>query len=154
MSNTGNRTIHVGGAWASLAAASGNIGAATIPSSMRINVKAATYASLGTTSVSFAGGLGILVWWRGYKTTPGDLDTVSLSAITALDSRHRLPAMDIYRQCVDDGLGSAKDIIISGIAMTSAITNRLNHNGQWWSEYIHPPLFDYRDGRECRRQCD
>jgi hypothetical protein len=69
----------VGGAWASLAVAT-SLGVSTVAASMRINVKAGTYANTTTgRTFSLGGTTTTPVWWRGYKTTPGDQDTNNLA---------------------------------------------------------------------------
>lgn len=75
---TGNRTLKVGGAWADLGiTASGcafNTG--TTNFGLRINVKAGTYANGGTSrTLALAGATTAPIVWRGYKTTPGDMDS-------------------------------------------------------------------------------
>lgn len=77
-SNSGSRALKAGGAWASLAVTvgSGPISAGTAPQSTRINCKAGAFANTTNNRVfSLAGTATISVWYRGYKTTPGDQDT-------------------------------------------------------------------------------
>lgn len=77
-SNSGSRALKAGGSWASLAmvATNGALNTGTVPQSTRINIKAGTYANTSTSrSVALAGSATANLWWRGYKTTPGDQDT-------------------------------------------------------------------------------
>lgn len=69
------KSCKTGGAWASLAVVT-SIGSITVPQSTRTNVKAGTYANTTTgRSFAFTGTALLPVWWRGYNTTPGDLQT-------------------------------------------------------------------------------
>lgn len=63
-------------AWTSLSAAISGVGAGPATTPTRVNVKAATYTQ-NTTGLTFntAGATTAPVWWRGYKTTPGDQDS-------------------------------------------------------------------------------
>jgi hypothetical protein len=117
-SNSGSRNIKVGGAWASSAALTG-IAASTAPASTRINIKAGTYGSLSTQTWKIGGAAGILVWYRGYKSSPGDLDAVSLAGVTAWNPGTDCPSMTFSSSNL---VVSGKDSIFSGIAATSSST--------------------------------
>lgn len=56
----------------------------------RINIKAGTYTLSGAINFATAGTSTAPVWWRGYKTTPGDLDAAGGSRIPVTD----LPKID------------------------------------------------------------
>lgn len=78
---TGTRTLKVGGAWADfgMLASGVALNTGTTPVAMRVNVKVhsgAGYANT-TTSRTFAlAGTAVLpIWWRGYNSAIGDLDT-------------------------------------------------------------------------------
>lgn len=119
VSNSGSRNIKVGGAWASPATLTTRLTAVTAPASTRINIKAGTYSSLSSQNFGIGGGVGILVWYRGYKTTPGDLDNVSLSAVAAWVVGTDCPSFT----WTGAGLTvSGKDSVVSGLGMTSAST--------------------------------
>ncbi len=78
-SNSGSRACRAGGAWNSLAlAVSPGVLAigSTIPTSMRVNIKAATYSTGSVAaSLQLVGTATKQMMYRGYKTTPGDQDT-------------------------------------------------------------------------------
>ncbi|VTR96053.1 unnamed protein product [Gemmata massiliana] len=72
------RTCKIGGAWADfgIGTSGANFGtSSTNAVPIRINIKAATYANT-TSSRTFAhiGSASAPVWFRGYNTTPGDLE--------------------------------------------------------------------------------
>lgn len=72
------RTVKVGGAWANLGMVASGVAlnTGTVPFSTRINVKAGTYANTTTgRTFALAGSATLGLWWRGYKTAIGDLDT-------------------------------------------------------------------------------
>ena len=69
------RSCRIGGAWASPVAFI-NTGTTAVYNSTRINIKAGTYPNTTSTVVfNNVGGTGLPIWWRGYNTTPGDIDT-------------------------------------------------------------------------------
>lgn len=73
------RSCKIGGAWGSLVISTSLFSSGTAPLSTRINVKAGTYANTTNVRTVTLNGTGLLpVWWRGYKTTPGDQDTNAL----------------------------------------------------------------------------
>src|SRR3954470_24403874 len=73
---TTNATSGANAAWASFSAAITGIGAGPASVPTRINVKAGTYPSAGSIlTFNTAGATTAPVWWRGYKTTPGDQDS-------------------------------------------------------------------------------
>lgn len=82
---TGNRSLKVGGAWASLAlCATGRLFAVTTVNTIpiRINIKAGTYANTtNSRAVSLNGNVTNPVWVRGYKTTIGDLDDIPTTTL-------------------------------------------------------------------------
>lgn len=71
------RSCKVGGAWADTAIMSSLFLSQTIDQSTRINVKAGTYTNTASRSPTATGTTALLIWWRGYNTTPGDLDDYS-----------------------------------------------------------------------------
>lgn len=71
------RSCKVGGAWAGTALMSSLFLSQTIDQATRINVKAGTYAETSARAPTAAGTTALLLWWRGYNTTPGDLDDYS-----------------------------------------------------------------------------
>lgn len=89
----------------------------------RINVKAGTYTISADLAFATAGTTTAPVWWRGYKTTPGDLDAAGGSRIPVTD----LPA--ITSTNVTDQITSAgAHQIWSNIAVASTCTDA---NGAW-----------------------
>jgi hypothetical protein len=54
-------------------------GSTTVPSSTRINIQAATYTTGANLNIQLKGTTTAPVWFRGYNTTPGDLDNGSTS---------------------------------------------------------------------------
>ena len=72
----------VGGSWSDfgLVASGGCLNTGTITQSTRINIKAGTYANTSTSRTIALTGTALLpLWWRGYKTTPGDEDSNNLA---------------------------------------------------------------------------
>jgi hypothetical protein len=65
-----------GGPWASLAFSVFTV-ATIVPSSTRVNIKQATYTLAGAINSQLAGSTTVPLWFRGYNTTPGDLDNGS-----------------------------------------------------------------------------
>lgn len=79
-SGTSTRNLVDGGAWADLGVVTSMWTTGTISTSTRVNIKAGTYANTtNTRTVSVAGTATAPIWWRGYKTTPGDQDGNSLA---------------------------------------------------------------------------
>ncbi len=81
-SNSGSRACKAGGSLASLGITATNaaFNTGTILQSTRVNIKAGTYANTTTSRTLAMVGTAILqLWWRGYNTTPGDLDNVNTS---------------------------------------------------------------------------
>jgi hypothetical protein len=118
-SNSGSRNLKVGGAWATSQALSVRLTAVTAPASTRINFRAGNYPSLSSQNWGIGGASGILVWYRGYKTTPGDLDNVSPANVAAWTLGTDCPVMTWS----STGLTiTGKDAILSGLAFTSAST--------------------------------
>lgn len=79
-SNSGSRNLIDGGNWKDLGMMVAGVALATgtVTQSTRINVKAGTYANAATTrTFALTGTATAPVWWRGYKTTPGDQDSNS-----------------------------------------------------------------------------
>jgi hypothetical protein len=73
----------VGGAWADfgIIGSSAALNTGTVTQSTRINIQAATYANTTTTlAFGMAGAATTPLWWRGYKTSPGDQDSNALAA--------------------------------------------------------------------------
>lgn len=72
------RSCKVGGAWKDTAIVSLFPTAVTVDQSTRINIKSGAYTNANT-AVNFqtAGATATPIWWRGYNTTPGDLDDYS-----------------------------------------------------------------------------
>lgn len=69
------RTCKVGGAWADRNLIAQLFASKAVPCSMRVNIQTGTYSNTGNTiTFGASGGNGNLLWWRGYKTTPGDED--------------------------------------------------------------------------------
>lgn len=80
---TGNRAAKAGGAWGKTGASAADLGiltslfvTGTVAVATRVNVKAGVYANT-TVARTFgtSGAQAVPLWWRGYKTTPGDQDT-------------------------------------------------------------------------------
>ncbi len=79
-SNSGSRACKAGGSLASLGILATNAAFNTgvILQSTRVNIKAGTYANTTTARAFLMAGSAILqLWWRGYNSTPGDLDNVN-----------------------------------------------------------------------------
>lgn len=74
---TGNRTLKIGGAWADFDGllASAVLGTvSTLDFAWRLNIKAATYTTGGSSRLWRVAGNGVPVEVRGYKTSLGDMD--------------------------------------------------------------------------------
>lgn len=71
------RSCKVGGAWAGTAINS-LFGAVTIDQSTRVNIKAGSYSYTASVTFSTNGTTAFPLWFRGYNTTPGDLDDYSV----------------------------------------------------------------------------
>ncbi len=79
-SATNQYACKIGGAWGDLGVLGNIFNARTVTQSTRINIKAGTYANTSNTrTFGSNGGNGNLIWWRGYKTTPGDQDSNNLA---------------------------------------------------------------------------
>lgn len=84
----------------------------------RINIKAGTYTLAGAITFATAGTSTAPVWWRGYKTTPGDLDTAGGSRIPVTD----LPKIDADT-ATDQVIVTANYQTFSNINITSVCTS-------------------------------
>ena len=83
--STIRRTCKIGGAWAGRPVIVSLFASKTVPTSTRVNIKAGTYANAANiVTFGSSGGNGNLLWWRGYKTTPGDQDT-NANAVAGTD---------------------------------------------------------------------
>lgn len=70
------KSCKVAGAWASMAVVNSLFPSVAVPASTRVNIKAGAYANTSTTlTFASAGSTTAPIWWRGYNTTPGDIDT-------------------------------------------------------------------------------
>ncbi|MBS0263898.1 MAG: hypothetical protein JSS02_18310 [Planctomycetes bacterium] len=118
-SNNGSRNLRVGGAWASSQALSTRLTGVTAPASTRINIRAGTYPTLSSQNWGIGGTAGVLVWYRGYKTSPGDLDTLSLANLAAWTPGTDCP---LFNWSTTGLTVSGKDAVLSGLAFVSAST--------------------------------
>lgn len=106
---TTNATTGANCAWNNLTDA-----AAGVASGQRVNVKAGTYAHTTTTvTLATAGTTSAPIWWRGYKTTIGDLDDGTAARVAGTD----LPAITFSTGQL---VLSAGYQIFSGLDITSA----------------------------------
>lgn len=85
---TGNRTLKIGGAWASFdgltTTGSALQTSTTVTFAWRLNIKAATYSGSGNSrSFGVGGGLSAPVILRGYTSTPGDIDGHQIADLVA-----------------------------------------------------------------------
>lgn len=105
------RSCKVGGAWAGVPIVSLFV-AVTVDQSTRINIKAGSYSITAASAFNTAGTTALPVWFRGYNTTPGDLD--DYSSLTK-------PAWT----CTGSGritFGGGFNIV-SGLDITAAVSN-------------------------------
>jgi hypothetical protein len=80
--NATTRSCKINGAWASPAPlTNGKAGVGTLAFSQRINTKAGTYSALTTVNWGINGTTTFPHWWRGYNTTPGDLDNDTTNSL-------------------------------------------------------------------------
>jgi hypothetical protein len=82
---SGTANVKDGGCWSDfgiVSAANSLAGtASTVSSAIRINVKAGTYNNTATVlTFNMAGTTAVPVWWRGYKTAPGDQENNAFAA--------------------------------------------------------------------------
>ncbi len=113
------KTCKVDGAWASSKAIT-SLGAVTIPNSIIVNIKAAgaTYASQASQTWALAGAAGKFPWYRGYKTTVGDLDACRPQDIANWDFTGVACPLMTYSS--NNLLINGADSLVTGIAFTSA----------------------------------
>ena len=52
-------------------------------SGMRVNFKAGLYSNTSSVNTSFSGAVDSPIWWRGYKTTPGDIDGKQIASLAS-----------------------------------------------------------------------
>lgn len=71
------RTCIVGGSWFDSGIVSLFASGNTVDQSIRINIKAGSYSTAVSRNFATAGVAATQIWWRGYNTTPGDLDDYS-----------------------------------------------------------------------------
>ena len=143
--SAGAATCKVGGAWASLVIVTSLFVSQTMTISTRINIKAGTYANT-TTSRAFAaaGTTLILIWWRGYKASIGDLDdgitlprslqdgvnlpliTFTTGQITVTGAHQIFSNLDITSACVTTG-GAFRPTSGNTKIILCRIENTANH---------------------------
>ncbi len=83
--NASTKTVKTGGSWLTMAPMNNaNLSAvAAIGASTQINIQAATYAqTTNTRTYAWAGTATTTLWYRGYITTPGDLDAIPTATRT------------------------------------------------------------------------
>ena len=85
---------------------------------MRVNIKAGTYTVASVLSRSFSGTTSNSVWWRGYKTTTGDLDDIF--------DEEKTESTDIPLVNITSGylLESGGSFLLSSIAFKSSSSAR------------------------------
>ena len=71
---TGTMSLKAGGAWASFTPIA-NFGTATVPVSTEIDIKLATYTLSAGLTIALKGTALLPLWYRGYVTSVGDLDS-------------------------------------------------------------------------------
>lgn len=85
---------------------------------MRVNIKAGTYTVASVLSRSFSGVTSNPVWWRGYKTTTGDLDDIFDEEKTESTD---IPLVNVTSGYLLEGGGF---FFLSSIAFKSSSTGR------------------------------
>jgi hypothetical protein len=135
VSGTNTRTIKVGGAWASVLAPV-TLGTVTLSFSFRLNIKAGSYASQTTNSrsLSLGGAAGVIVWYRGYKTTPGDMDAMTVANVASWTIGTDCP---YWLWTTGKLTQSGKGAIMSGLAIVSANTASATLQAGQSNVYIH-----------------
>jgi len=109
----------IGGAWASRLIIVGIFGSRVVPQSTRVNIQAGTYSNTSNT-VTFgsSGGNGNLLWWRGYKKSPGDQDSNNV-AVAGTD----IPS---FTFTTGEFSATGSNQIFSNMSVTSAFAGSSN----------------------------
>ena len=87
-------------------------------SGQRVNIKAGTYSNSGNTTTTFTPAYDNPVWWRGYKTSIGDLDnkpTANLVDATDIPLLQASSGYYFFNQPAH---------CLSGLSFTSSVSNR------------------------------
>lgn len=104
--------------------------AANNVSGMRVNVKAGTYSLTAQLTNSASGTASAPIWWRGYKTSAGDLDLKSIGTLTDGTDIPRI-VNNNYNILFDGNLCNVSSIVFDNV---SGNRPTVYHRGalNWW----------------------
>jgi len=118
---TTSATSGANAAWNNFGSAITGIGAGPAASPTRINIKAGTYANTTTTrTFNTAGATTAPVWWRGYSSSPGDLDsdfTTAKPSVTFTTGQFSITgAHQMFSNLAITGTGNTATLVSVGVS--------------------------------------